>query len=255
MNQNLIHIPVINKGFSDLNPVVAGYEKCESCYSFGPYIREYFLIHYVVSGCGRLKKNDKTYDIHSGSAFLIRPNEVCLYTADEKNPWEYIWIGFTGSLAEDFYKTTDIFNADEKIFKNIIKASDFTSCRTEYLTGKLYELYCSVFSEKKERTDYVRQASDYIDINYDRNITITSIADIIGIERTYLAKLFKKKKGISMQEYLVNTRLRHAYSLLKNGYSVSEAATMSGYSDVFNFSKMFKNKIGKNPSQIKKSND
>ena len=53
-----------------------------------------------------------------------------------------------------------------------------------------------------------------------------------------------------MQEYLINTRLNHAHSLLNTGYSVSEAAELSGYGDVLNFSKMIKKKFGKSPSQI-----
>ena len=253
MKESNINILVTNKRFSELNPIDAGYEKCKRGHSFGPYIREYYLIHCVLNGHGIIKKGEATYSVDKGSAFLIRPNEICIYTADYNDPWEYIWIGFTGRLAEDFCKANDVFDIDERIFKDIIKAADYTSCRTEYLTGKLYEIYSAVFSERKESIDYVRQASDYIDCNYDRIVRISSIADTIGIDRTYLAKLFKRKKGISMQEYLINTRLNHAHSLLNTGYSVSEAAELSGYGDVFNFSKMFKKKFGKSPSQVKKS--
>ena len=252
MKESNINILVTNKRFSELNPIDAGYEKCKRGHSFGPYIREYYLIHYVLNGHGIIKKGEATYSVDKGSAFLIRPNEICIYTADYNDPWEYIWIGFTGRLAEDFCKANDVFDIDERIFKDIIKAADYTSCRTEYLTGKLYEIYSAVFSERKETIDYVRQASDYIDCNYDRIVRISSIAETIGIDRTYLAKLFKIKKGISMQEYLINTRLNQAYNLLQLGYSVSESAELSGYGDVFNFSKMFKKKFGKSPSQIKK---
>ena len=43
---------LLNRHFHDLNPLLCGWEKCESKHSFGPSAREYYLIHYVVSGSG-----------------------------------------------------------------------------------------------------------------------------------------------------------------------------------------------------------
>ena len=45
-----------NKGFTDFSPCDAGKEKCEPCHKFGPNIRNYYLIHFVVSGEGKINQ-------------------------------------------------------------------------------------------------------------------------------------------------------------------------------------------------------
>ena len=79
------------------------------------------------------------------------------------------------------------------------------------------------------------------------------IADRIGLERTYFSNLFKKEMGISPKKYLLKHRMEQAADLIKNrGYSVSVTALSVGYSDVYIFSKMFKQYYGVSPSKFKK---
>ena len=58
-----------------------GYEKCESGHFWGPAVRNQYLLHYVISGCGTYVVGGETYTLHAGSCFLIRPGERTLYTA------------------------------------------------------------------------------------------------------------------------------------------------------------------------------
>ena len=97
----------------------------------------------------------------------------------------------------------------------------------------------------------MRQACDYIDANYMNAVAIRDIARLVGVERTYLAKIFKEKTGRSMQDYLIDTRLSKAAELLERGYTVAESAAIAGYGDSFNFSKMFKRRYGASPSAYK----
>lgn len=246
-----IFLAVTNKNFNELNPLDAGYEKCEKEHSFGPAIREYWLIHYVKSGCGTFEKCGKTFNVSAGEAFLICPDEVCTYTADLNTPWEYIWIAFNGKYAEKFETLGEVFKADAEIFDAIIQAENYSGCMSEFLAGQLFLLYTSLFSNKKEKISYVKQACGYIETNYINDIKVCDIAKIIGVERTYLAKIFKKEKKMCMQDYLIDVRINKAEKFLKMGYSVKESAYMSGYSDVCNFSKMFKRKKGIAPKEIK----
>ena len=84
------------------------------------------------------------------------------------------------------------------------------------------------------------------------NVTISGIAESLGLNRKYLARIFKESRGISMQEYLISKRLHEAKKLLLSGYGASESAYMVGYSDPFGFSKAFKRKYGVPPSAVKK---
>ena len=69
-------IMLINRGFSDINPLAAGYENCAPEHSYGPCARDYYMIHYVVSGKGKFKTGEKTYSLTAGDMFLFSPRAV-----------------------------------------------------------------------------------------------------------------------------------------------------------------------------------
>ena len=92
-------IPLENKGFSDYIPVDFGMERNYPSHSFGPNIRDYYLIHFILEGKGVFINPKKQYELEKGDAFLIRPGEVCTYKADNDEPWTYIWIGFNGNMS------------------------------------------------------------------------------------------------------------------------------------------------------------
>ena len=90
-----------NVNFIDLCMYQFGHEQCEPGHSFGPATRNHYLFHYVLSGTGTLMADNakgitQTYNIKSGQGFLIFPGQINTYIADDKLPWEYIWIEFDG---------------------------------------------------------------------------------------------------------------------------------------------------------------
>ena len=87
------------------------------------------------------------------------------------------------------------------------------------------------------------------------DISIEQIADSFNIDRRYLLRLFKREFGITIVNYLVKTRLEAAFEYLRQGYAVNRAAVMCGYTDAYNFSKMFKKYYGISPSEAAHSND
>ena len=92
---NQFNALITNEGYSGLNPVQFGYESCRPSHSFGPAIREYWLLHCVVRGYGVYEIGSRKYNVTPGEIFVIPPYEKTYYCADSKNPWSYIWIGFT----------------------------------------------------------------------------------------------------------------------------------------------------------------
>ena len=245
-------IAITNKQFSDLNPVLCGRQNCAGGHSFGPHMREYCLLHYVTAGRGTFYTGGQAYPVMQNQIFIIRPHELTTYTADGKQPWSYIWAGFTGTLAERFSTLSPVVSLTTNLFYEMLECDTLKSCREEYLASKLFALYCLLFEGGNAQSDYVKQASDYIDANYMHDISICDVARIIGVERTYLAKIFKEKKQVSMQDYLINVRLSRAARLLERGYPVAESAAIAGYRDPFNFSKMFKQRYGISPAGYKK---
>ena len=248
----MLHNAIIeNKGYSDLNPVQFGYEKCKALHSYGPAIRTHWLIHYIFSGTGIYKINKKSYTVKPGEMFVIPPYVETYYEADSENPWNYIWIGFT-TQRELPFELSDIIVCPEaeKIFIQMKKCDDYSDGRSAYLTARLWDLFGILSEERSKKTDYIQNALDFIHSEYMNNITVEKIAGILNLDRTYFSALFKKKTGLSPKQYLLNYRMNTAANLiLKNHISVSVAANSVGYNDLFTFSRMFKRHFGLSPSE------
>ena len=243
-------IPIENKGLNDFLPCDFGYEDCKCGKVFGPYVRDYYLIHFVYSGKGTLKNDRDLYKIEQGSAFLIRPGEVCTYTADKEKPWSYIWIGFTGKMSHDFDNVSDVFQYDMFFADELFTLIDSKSMIEIQLAAILFKLYWFLFNHEN-KIDPVNKIIGYIDANYMNKISIVKVANELNIDRKHLARIFKSRKKITMQQYLVKKRMTVAKELLQNGHNVGETALMVGYSDGFVFSRAFKSYYNISPKQYK----
>ena len=249
----MLHAEIIrNEEYYGLNPTLFGYENCEKCHSYGPAMRTYWLVHYVVSGTGIFRIDSKEYSVHPGELFIAPPYTEMYYEADKKNPWSYIWIGFdaTHGLPAPLPYILKLPEANN-VFNAMKNCADFSEGRSAFLCSKLWELFALILGkEKHPQNDYVKIALDCIHAEYATGITVNEIASRLNIDRTYLHHLFKEKVGISPKQYLLNHRMNIAASLLKNNNaSVAIASYSVGYTDSFVFSKMFKKHFGVSPSQ------
>ena len=242
----------INHHFSDLNPILTGWENCLPEKSWGPDVRKYTLIHYVVKGQGILYKSGKEIPVHAGEAFLIRPGEIITYTADKTNPWQYQWIGFDGKLSSKINELEDVFSFPDHIISDILECIDYELC--EYrVAALLFEMYAELMKPHETHT-YIDKVKDYVKALYTQPITVEQIAMHVGLDRRYLSRVFKAHTGKTVQEYIIHTRMKEAKKHLKQGLSVEEAATLSGYYDRSNFSKMFKKLFDVSPIEWQRNN-
>ena len=96
-----------NENFVDLRLYQFGYEQCRPLYSFGPFVRNHYLFHYVLSGKGSLLSTTEDgllhrYLLEEGEGFLIAPGFVNTYSADKEAPWKYVWLEFDGLRASEY---------------------------------------------------------------------------------------------------------------------------------------------------------
>ena len=257
------HISIINQRFQDVNPLICGWQACPRGHGYGPASREYYLVHYVLSGKGVFCREQQRKKLAAGDLFLIRPEELTYYEADKETPWYYIWIGFDGagcrSLLEQslFGSRQDVVHLPEAeaLFLQIQNEFNHQTGSELFLCAKIYELLALLQPKQgpEKRTDeYVQRAVDYMKGNYASQIRVDQLAHIIGIDRHYLSRIFKQKMGVSPKHYLLELRLnRAAVYLVQRDYPVKAAAYSVGYNDVFNFSKVFKQYYGLSPRAYK----
>ncbi len=248
------NIIFIDRHFHDLNPLVAGEEQCTPGHLFGPHVREYTLIHFVVSGKGRFMRGNETYEVHAGEAFIILPGEVTTYCADDEEPWFYQWIGFTGALTARFSQISPVVSYRKNWVEEILSSYENDGVGEWRAAALLFEMCASFFAGHKPQNHYVRRVETYINTMYMQPIRVEEIAERMNLDRRYLSRLFKQKTGRTVQEYIIEVRIAAAKRQLERGVSVGEAAQLAGYDDVCNFSKIFKRITGKSPGQWKKEN-
>lgn len=239
---------MVNQHLHDLNPLFVGSETCASGQSYGPAVRKYTLIHYVVKGRGRVYKQEGTYDVSAGQAFIIHPAETVTYVADGKDPWRYEWVAFDGELAKKFVELPAVFSFPAGLIREMedCMGGELGEYR---VAGLLFRMYAQLFEGKSERSDYVRQVKDHVRALYMTPLRVERIAAQIGLDRRYLSRIFKQRVGMTVQEYIVNVRLEESRAYLSEGRTVEETATLCGYEDAGNFSKMFKKRYGLSPKQ------
>ncbi len=89
----------------------------------------------------------------------------------------------------------------------------------------------------------------YVDENFSNSeFSLAEISKEFSYNKKYVSDLFSKKYGIHIIDYINDLRIENACALIDNGNtSVSTVATLSGFSDQFYFSKVFKKKMGLSP--------
>ena len=247
---------ITNKGYKGFNPYEFGFEDCEPSHHFGPIVRQNWLFHYVVSGFGTFQINGKTYNLGPGQMFVIPPNVASYYEADSKKPWTYIWIGFLTD-SELPLNMPDVVNAPElgETFESMKQCFKMKNGKEAFLTGKIWEIFSKVLEQTKPTVDWIDISIDYMNSNCHNKINISDIADKIGFERSYFSSAFKKKVGLSPQQYLIKLRMEKAATMmLKSAIKPSIAALSVGYDDMFAFSKTFKKHFGLSPRDYVKAN-
>lgn len=248
----------------------AGQEACRPGHFFGPAVRMHYLIHFIHSGKGYFTYNKKTYTLSQNQLFLIKPGETSFYIADEKDPWEYSWIAFTGSDATTILQScgllsdnpTSHFLPEKKLLSALKDTIVQLQSKTENdysLLGNLYIIFGCLANQYREEQNpsqnlYTRQALTFIQNNYHRNIKVQNIADHLQIDRTYLYRLFMEQFHMSPKKYLLQYQLKMALQLLTNSNKTSaEIAYSCGFSDPSAFSHIFTKEYGSTPTQVRSS--
>ncbi|MGM7719701.1 response regulator transcription factor [Metabacillus sp. Hm71] len=98
----------------------------------------------------------------------------------------------------------------------------------------------------------VKKMIHLIEKNYDKNIKLETLSELLHYNRTYLGKLFKSYTGEHFNTYLDKVRIENAKKLLLQGYKVYEVSKRTGFSNVNYFHFKFRNYVGMSPSAYRK---
>ena len=87
-NNNYIFRYQSDRRLTSLSVRDVGFQSCSKDHLFGPCIRDYYLVHYIISGAGYYIMDGQKFHPRAGEAFLIYPSVRATYYSDMDNPWE-----------------------------------------------------------------------------------------------------------------------------------------------------------------------
>ena len=243
-----------------------GYEQCDSLHCWGPNKKDFHCVHYVLTGKGAIVIENVKYYVSAGDLFYLGPEDSVYYWADEDEPWEYRWISLSGVKPQYVLNKTVLpdvhvltLNGDrtfveimEKMFESlkIEEPGKFMAMGYAYIfLGEIL----SKFGRKSENSSdpgklYVDNAIRFIQNNYTGDCSVSSVAQNLNIDRTYIYKLFRKYVGMSPTDYIEKLRISRACELLRtSGIPLARISEMVGYRNQYHFSRVFKNRMGMAP--------
>lgn len=279
MEQFSFSIPP-NENFLDLRLFRCGREQSAPAYSPRQFICGHFLFCYIISGSchlnlGRPDGTDQRYELAGGQGFLICPGQEAACHVSEQAPWNYIWLEF-GGLRAEYWLSAAGLNASQPVYQPqtpelselvrdaILCITSRPQASTLHLTGLLCLFLDDLIQTSANRREthgatlpdfYIQAAVNYMDRNYQRELTIEEIADVCKLNRSYFSKLFRERMGCPPQEFLIRLRLSKAAELMKHtDASIRDISASCGYPNQLHFSRAFKQRYGIPPREWRLQN-
>jgi len=110
-------------------------------------------------------------------------------------------------------------------------------------------------SQDAKKVTQISPAINYIDANYDKQITLAEIAKSSHLSVSRLAHIFKEQMGITIIDYLTNVRIERAKQLLlATDQNCTEICFQVGYNNQSYFTRTFKELVGMTPRQFRTRN-
>ncbi len=229
----------------------------------------YFLeIFYVVKGQGEFSVDGNNFSVSAGDIVIVNPQIRHTETSNPINPLEYVVLGIEG-LCFDFgdenenYRVLHINEEYYKDLKQILIEMQEGAPYYAQLCQSLMDVFllklmrCSEYSFSvvplKRITNECAIAKRYIDAHFSEDISLDFLAELVHLNKYYIAHSFAEAYGISVISYLLGLRLRCAQEhLADSDLTIAQIAQVSGFSSHSYFTQMFKRSLGVSPVTYRK---
>ena len=224
-------------------------------------------LFYVWSGEGEVVLDDVAFPVGKGSCFLFRPGDHPTATHNPQKPLVLTYIHFNVSepvsdVPESYRLLNDTIDFEFLLarYVRLFLVQTFAAKEEAQLILKqlMIHLLRNDRDEPVERkasnqlTESIHEVANFIRQHPGTAHRVEELATRAGLSPRYFSIKFKELIGVSVQTYMIRTRIERAQHLLTHaGMNVTEVADALGYRDIFFFSRQFKQYTGKSPSEVR----
>ena len=239
-----------------------------------PHAHSYTELFYIVGGDGQFQINDQLFPVRANQLVVVNPNVIHTEVSYEAQPLEYIVLGIEGLALtvpdsdEARYCLYTLPEGNHVLVCMQQVLQEMQERKPEYQTACLACMDLIMVQLMRHASVSVTQAQSrfpanrqcasvrqYIDRHYKESITLDLLAEKASINKYYMAHAFKREYGISPITYLISCRIREGKRLLaETDLSLSQIATVLGFSSSSYFSQSFRNAEGLSPTEYRKAN-
>ena len=232
-----------------------------------------YLFFVVVSGSGKLLYANHEHRLQQGDCVFIDCSRPYTHDTDSDNLWTLKWIHFYGANMASVYNkycerggrpvfkpsddgVLETIQAIHSTLMDVANSDDYM--RDMLINQELSRLLTIIMSESwhpEEQEDMPKKRSmlvsikEYLNTYYSEKITLDDLSDKFYINKYYLAKSFKERYGVSVNNYLLNVRITKAKELLRfSDKSIEQIGIECGLGQAHYFSSKFKEIEGIPPS-------
>lgn len=230
----------------------------------------------IESGTGELKYRGKSFPTPPASLFIVHPGEVHSNRAGEVEGCSYRDLFTSAELVRRLAAEVQgkdgglpyfqpVVVTDPFIIRQYLKlhlAFERPSSKLERearLLGLLAGLV-SRFAENKSVTRTpvaercaVHRACDYLVEHHAENVSLETLASIAALSPFHFHRVFSAQFGIPPHQFQTLVRLSRVKKLLRQGWSIPQAASQTGFFDQSHLNRHFKRLVGVTPGQYRLS--
>lgn len=162
----------------------------------------------------------------------------------------------TGVVFHD--DNNEVYKIIKQITKEFMEEKDgFLEC-IRCLIVQMFIIIMRKIGKKegaKNESEVIKEITEYIKNHYSEHLCLGEIAKKYNYSLSHISKKFLNEVGVGFTQYLQKMRIEQSCRLLEAGqHSVSEIASLVGYTDIKFFNKVFKDSLGVTPREFKKMN-
>ena len=234
--------------------------RCEPGWSWTSRPLADHLLWCVMDGRGRLELNGERQELHPGVCAVFAPGDAPRATHDPRRRLLVFGMHFevdhTGVAQDPRWGEV----MDRELLGVLARTSDASYRRQDALGRRQAELcleqllgviWDAVHNPGRSATDTaVDEIARQIRQDPSHDWTVTEMARRAALSRAQFTRRFVAQLGMSPAQYLIQSRIDRAHQLLtETGMTVTQTAAALGYTDVPYFSRQYKQRTGRSPSQ------